>query len=321
MIKVSVIVPVYNVEEYIERCLKSLVNQTLKDIEILVINDGSPDNSEDIILKYAKKYSNIKYLKKENGGLSDARNYGLKHAKGEYIAFVDSDDYVDKNMFKEMYNKAKKDSLDLTICSLDCVDDDENYLMSVNCYLNKNIYKEDIKKYMLDFYPSAWNKLYKRELFNNKVEFKKGVWYEDVEFIYRLIPYVNSIGFVNKELYHYVQREGAITKTFDKRLYNYIDNWNGIIDFYKNKKLYDEYKKELEYCYVRYLYATFVKQATNYNDKAEYNDAVDAAIKNVRSTFPKYRRNSYFYRNLKGFYLVCFNKLVSKLIYVVYRRK
>ena len=117
MIKVSVIVPVYNVENYLVKCLDSLVHQTLKDIEIIVVNDGSPDNSQNIIDTYVKKYpKKIKAFSKKNGGQGSARNYGLKYAKGEYIAFVDSDDYVDLDMFFKMYNKAKEDNSDIVIC-------------------------------------------------------------------------------------------------------------------------------------------------------------------------------------------------------------
>lgn len=109
MPKVSVIVPFYNVENYIEKCIKSLINQTLEDIEIILVNDGSKDNSINIAKKYAEKYpEKIVYLEKENGGLGDARNYGIPYAKGEYIAFVDSDDYVEKDMYKEMLKKHKK---------------------------------------------------------------------------------------------------------------------------------------------------------------------------------------------------------------------
>ena len=105
--KVSVIVPVYNVENYLEKCLTSLVNQTLKDIEIIVVNDGSTDNSQKIIDRYEKKYSNVKAYVKKNGGVSDARNYGINKAKGKYIAFVDGDDYVDEMMYEKMYKKAE----------------------------------------------------------------------------------------------------------------------------------------------------------------------------------------------------------------------
>ena len=117
MKKVSVIVPFYNVEKYIDRCLNSLVNQTLEDIEIIIVNDGSKDNSETIAKEYSSKYKDkIIYLEKENGGLSDARNYAIPYATGEYIAFLDSDDYVEVNMYEQMYEKAKKENADIVEC-------------------------------------------------------------------------------------------------------------------------------------------------------------------------------------------------------------
>ena len=308
--KVSVIVPVYKVEQYISKCLDSLVNQTLEDMEIIVVNDGSPDNSEKIIKDYAKKYKNIKYLKKENGGLSSARNFGLKHATGEYIGFVDSDDYVDKRMYQMMYEKAIEASADLVVCDLNYVYEDKEE----KAYSNIKTDTTDIKSIMNNIYPAAWNKLYKKELFDNEVYFKEGVWYEDVEFIYRLLPYVNKIGVVHEHFYKYIQRENSIIRTIDKRLYNYIDNWNGILEFYKKRDLYISYEKELEYSYVRYLYATFIKQACKY-DYENYLKAVDEAIKNVKNSFPKYRKNKYFYKSLKGIYLIIFNKNLAKILY------
>ena len=308
--KVSVIVPVYKVEQYISKCLDSLVNQTLEDMEIIVVNDGSPDNSEKIIKDYAKKYKNIKYLKKENGGLSSARNFGLKHATGEYIGFVDSDDYVDKRMYQMMYEKAIESSADLVVCDLNYVYEDKEE----KAYSNIKTDTTDIKSIMNNIYPAAWNKLYKKELFDNEVYFKEGVWYEDVEFIYRLLPYVNKIGVVHEHFYKYIQRENSIIRTIDKRLYNYIDNWNGILEFYKKRDLYISYEKELEYSYVRYLYATFIKQACKY-DYENYLKAVDEAIKNVKNSFPKYRKNKYFYKSLKGIYLIIFNKDLAKILY------
>ena len=118
MPKVSVIVPFYNVEGYIEKCLETLVNQTLKEIEIILVNDGSTDRSIEIVKKFIKEYpEKIVYLEKENGGLSDARNFGLKHAKGEYIAFVDSDDYIEIDMYENMYNLAEKENSDMVECN------------------------------------------------------------------------------------------------------------------------------------------------------------------------------------------------------------
>ena len=308
--KVSVIVPVYNVYEYIEKCLDSLVKQTLKDIEIIVVNDGSPDDSQKIIDKYAKKYKNIKSYIKENGGLSDARNYGLKYAKGEYIAFLDSDDYVSYDMYEKMYQKAKEKDFDIVVCDINYLYPDNT--LRVSSGINDDT--TDIKKAYLTIHPAAWNKIFKKSLFQNDVYFKKNVWFEDVEFIYRMLPYIKSIGVVKEAFNQYVQRPGSITNTINKKIYHYIDNMNGVIDFYKERKLYNEYEKELEYAYVRYIYATFVKSVKRY-DYSEYIKAVDVAITNVKEHFPKYRKNKYFYKSLKGLYLVIFNKFVAKILY------
>jgi len=316
--KVSVIVPVYNVEKYLEKCLDSLVNQTLKEIEIIVVNDGSPDQSQEIIDKYSKKYKNIKSYIKENGGLSEARNYGLKKANGEYIAFLDSDDYVTTDMYQKMYEKAVSGNFDMVVCDLNYVY--ENTDKVKRAYSNIKNDTTDIKSAMIDIYPAAWNKIFKKKLFKTGIEFKKGVWFEDVEFIYRLLPYIKTIGVIKEPFNQYLQREGSITKTIDKRIYHYIDNWNGIVEYYKENNLYEQYYNELEYCYVRYLYATFIKQAINY-DINEYENAVNTAIENVKKNFPKYRRNIYFYKSLKGIYLLLFNKTLSKLVFIVSKRK
>lgn len=310
--KVSVIVPVYNVEAYLEKCLDSLVNQTLKEIEIIVVNDGTKDNSQKIIDRYAKKYKNIHSYIKDNGGLSDARNYGLTKASGEYVAFVDSDDYVSKDMYQRMYEKAVSGNFDMVVCDLNYVYENSDVIK--RAYSNVPNDTTDIKKAMINIYPAAWNKIFKKKLFKHDVRFKKGVWFEDVEFIYRLLPYVKSIGVVNEPFNQYLQREGSITKSVDPRIYHYIDNWNSIIEYYKENKLYDEYYKELEYCYVRYVFATFIKQACSFPED-EYYKAIEKAIQNVKENFPKYRKNKYFYKSIKGIYLVLFNKTIATSLY------
>ena len=314
--KVSVIVPVYNVEQYIDKCLNSLENQTLKDLEIIIVNDGTKDNSEVIIKKYLEKNKNFKYFKKENGGLSDARNYGIKKANGEYIAFLDSDDYVTTDMYEKMYEKAKEGNFDMVVCDLNYVYPDK----VVRAYSNIKADTTNIKSTFINIYPAAWNKLFKRELFNNEVLFKKGVWFEDVEFIYRLLPYIKSIGVIHEPFNQYVQREGSITNSINMKIYDYIRNMNSILEFYHERKIYDSYKNELEYIYVRYLYATFLKTAAKY-DYHDYLEAVNKAIENVKGHFPKYRRNKYFYKSLKGLYLIIFSKIIAKLFYKLKGRK
>ena len=156
MVKVSVIVPVYNVEPYLDKCLNGLVNQTLKDIEIIVVNDGATDNSQQIIDRYAKQYDNVISLVKQNGGLSDARNYGIPYATGEYIGFIDSDDFMEYDMFEVLYKKAKEDDSDIVECNLR-----HTYSDSEDIEIGKEIYD---KKEMIMFGRSVvWNKIYKRE--------------------------------------------------------------------------------------------------------------------------------------------------------------
>jgi len=315
MIKVSVIVPVYNVEKYLDKCLNTLCHQTLKEIEIIVVNDGSPDNSEEIIKKYEKKYpKKIVYLKKENGGVSSARNYGIDAAKGEYIGFVDGDDYVEVDMFEKLYTKAKSQDFDLVVCDLNLVYDSKLEYKS-SCYDVDLFDSKEIKDTYINVYPVIWNKIYKRSLFTDEMKFKLNVWHEDVLFLYKLFPYVKNIGVIKEALINYVQRENSSTKSFDDRLYDYIGNWNDTIKFYKKYKLFKDYKKELEFCYVRYLYATLIKRACNYTDKKKFDDLVKDVIDNVKNTFPHYRKNGYFYKSLKGIYLLLFGRFLANILY------
>lgn len=314
MIKVSMIVPVYNVEIYLRKCLDSLVNQSFKDMEIIVVNDGSTDSSNEIIQEYAHQYHNIKVIQKTNGGLSSARNLGVKISQGEYIGFVDSDDYIEEKMIEVMYNKAISKDFDLVMCDFNEIHDDS--ILPYTCHLSEDLFsKDDIKKHMVDYYPSAWNKLYKRWIFD-VVQFKEGIWFEDVEMGYRMLPYLNRIGVLHEHFYNYLIRKGSITSTVDLRIYHYIDNWNGIVNYYKQKKLYEKYHDELEYCYVRYLFATFIKTAAKY-DKKEYNKAVQKAIEEVKIHFPDYKKNQYLIKkSLKNQYLIHFNTFLASIVYL-----
>ena len=174
-IKVSIIVPVYNVEEYLARCLDSLVNQSLKDIEIIVVNDGSPDNSQKIIDNYCKKYKNIKSFIKKNGGLSDTRNFGIKKSHGDYLIFIDSDDYVKETMLEKMWNVAINKNVDIVVCN--CIQVYENGFEQ-EIKSNLEMSDDNIKNYLISP-PMACTMLYKKELFDDK-KFKKNIFYEDL---------------------------------------------------------------------------------------------------------------------------------------------
>lgn len=325
MPKVSIIVPAYNVEQYISKCIDTLVNQTLEDIEIIIINDGSKDNTVDVIKQKMDECNDkrILFFSKENGGLSDTRNFGIKKASGEYIAFVDSDDYVETDMFELMYNKAKEQSYDIVACDVNCKYPNKDVLIKSGISASKtNMDIDDRKELILTAYVVAWNKIYKRELFTEDRLFMKNIWYEDVLFFYKLIPYINSIGIVEKKLYHYIQRSNSITYTYNDKLYDICKILNLLTEYYKEKDLIKDYEDILEYIYVRYLYATFIKRLAKSKDKEKFKKGVDFAIQNVKEAYPNYKKNRFIKQSKgKNFYLRHFNRTWANMIYILEKNK
>ena len=313
MPKVSVIVPVYNVEKYIERCIKTLITQTLSDIEIIFVDDGSKDNSKKIIEKYLKLYPNkLKYLYKENGGLSSARNYGIPYAKGEYIAFLDSDDYIEPTMYEEMYNTAQKEKSDMVECDF------------IWEYPNKQVYdcgviyngkKDALEKARV----VAWNKLIKRDIIEKeKREFPNGLRYEDVEFFYKILPSLNKISFVKKYFIHYIQRENSIVNTQTNRTKDIFVVLNNVIEFYKTKGIYEEYKEQLEYTYTRILLCSSMKRMCKIKNKEERKNALKETWNNLNTQFPEWKKNKILKnKNLKNIYMRSVNKVTFKMYCVI----
>ena len=286
MPKVSVIVPIYNVEKYLEKCINSLLSQTLEDIQIILVNDGSKDNSGNIAKEYEKNNNDrIIYVEKENGGLSDARNYGLKYATGDFIAFLDSDDYIEKNAYEEMYNKAIEENADYVEC--DFIWEFPNKIRVDKQYPYKN------KKEMLSFVRVvAWNKLIKRQLIiDNNLEFPKGLRYEDIEFTYKLIPFVNKFAYVDKPFIHYVQREGSIANVQNERTAEIFTVLDNVIEFYKKNNIYEEYRNELEYNYARYLLCSSLKRMCKIKDKTIREKLLTESWERLNSNFPNWKEN------------------------------
>ena len=286
MPKVSVIVPIYNVEKYLEKCINSLLSQTLEDIQIILVNDGSKDNSGNIAKEYEKNNKDrIIYVEKENGGLSDARNYGLKYATGDFIAFLDSDDYIEKNAYEEMYNKAIEENADYVEC--DFVWEFPNKIRVDKKYPYKN------KKEMLSFVRVvAWNKLIKSQLItDNNLEFPKGLRYEDVEFTYKLIPFINKFAYVDKSFIHYVQREGSIANVQNERTAEIFTVLDNVIEFYKKNNIYEEYRNELEYNYARYLLCSSLKRMCKIKDKTIREKLLTESWERLNSNFPNWKEN------------------------------
>ena len=319
MIKLSIIIPCYNVEDYLAKCIDSVIDNKLDDYEVILVNDGSKDSTLNICNEYKKKYPKlIKVIDKENGGLSDARNVGLENSKGEYVTFLDSDDYVDKKMYKTMLDKAYKEDFDMVCCGVKMIYSD--HTLNVGMGFNNDLKsQEDIKKQMYDFYPAACNKIYKKSKLD-LIRFRKGIAYEDVEFIYRLLPNLDSIGIVDGYSYNYIQREGSITYTYNEKIYDLVNNFDSVFKYYKDNNIYDEYKEELEYVYVRYLYATFIKRLAKTNNKVEFKKGVSLVLDRVKNRFPKYRNNKYLIGK-KGIYLKYFNRLIAYIVFMLEKNK
>lgn len=312
MIKVSIIVPVYNVYNYLDRCLKSIKNQTLKDIEVIVVNDGSPDTSQEIIDKYTAIDSRFKGYIKENGGLSDARNYGMAKVHGEYIAFVDSDDYIEEDMYELMYNKAKENDSDIVEC-------DFTWDYPNNTMQDKTCVKENL---LIDVRVVAWNKIYKRKFVEKTgIKFTKGVRYEDVDWCYKLLANVSTFSSVNKCLYHYIQRNNSIANTQNERVRDIFTVLNNTLCYYKEKGIYDKFKDELEYIYMRYIFGSSFKRVAKIKDKTLRNQILDESYNNLLSNFPNYKDNKYL-KTKKGFkntYFKLMNKFTYKLSSKIFR--
>ena len=217
MVKISVIVPVYNGGEFIELCIKNILNQTLKEIELILINDGSEDNTLDICRKYVNYDSRIILINQENQGVSRARNNGIYNANGEYVCFVDCDDSIDESYIMNLYNIAKNKNVDMVCCSIECIDDNSKYISKKS--LQEGYYlKEEALKELFEFKNLNWGpygKLFRRSLLeNNKIQFPHINVYEDLVFTYKSIYNADKIFFTNEECYYYIHREnnGAMKK-------------------------------------------------------------------------------------------------------------
>lgn len=322
--KVSIIVPVYNVEKYIDKCLNSLVNQTLKEIEIIVVNDGSPDNSQKIIDKYVKKYPNkIKSYIKKNGGQGSARNYGLKKANGEYIGYVDSDDFVNKRMYEKMYDIAVSKNADIVITRDSKITEDGK--ISDNYFFDKIV---DKKTNAFFGNMGVCNKIYKKELLlKNNLEFKENVWYEDVAFTIKAIISANKIDYcIDESLYYYLSREGSTMNNSNvKRNLEILEAFDDILSYIKHNKK-EEYFSIIEFLAIDHIYISAIvrvlKADANKNVKKQ---VINKLISYMNKNFPNYKSNEYINtlpKNRKIVYILVRKKMykIIEMIFAVKRR-
>ena len=310
MKKVSVIVPVYNVEQYLRKCLDGLVNQTLKEIEILVINDGTKDDSYKIMQEYADRYENIKIFSKENGGLSDTRNYGMKHASGEYVGFVDSDDFVETNMYETLYNKAKENHSDMVECNFY-----HNYPDSQSVEIGvKYQNKEDM---IMLGRSVVWNKIYRRDwLEKTGIQFPVGLNNEDVEFYEKLMVHAERIDYVDGAFVHYVQRESSLNHEASLRMLQVLEVLQHIIDYYKEQGVYETYHDALEFFCARIILCSSFDRLTGIPDANERKYALQKNWDMLEKSFPNWKKNKYL-KTKKGM-KVMYMRYINKTLYRIF---
>lgn len=288
-IKVSVIVPVYNAEKYIEQTLQALIKQTLKEIEIIVINDGSTDHSDAIIKKMAKQSDKVIYVNRENRGVGPTRNEGMAMAKGEYIGFCDSDDIPNKNMYEKMYKAAKEEDADVAVC-------DENIIKN-NIVTNRNhkklketVYIKDINSFFEDYYFTkkyenhVWDKIFKRDIIiKNNIKFGdlKRITGEDTFFSITIIPYCKKIIFLEDKLYNYMVRPNSIMNTYNPQ------KMEKTIRFMEEVKKFEEERKlegNFLYFLTGYLYNLAIassKEAIKNNAFKEMKNDIEIMLNSL----------------------------------------
>lgn len=263
MIKVSVIIPVYNVEKYLDECLKSIINQSLKDIEIICINDGSTDNSLAILEAYEKRDSRIRIISQENAGLSCARNKGLSLSNGKYIYFMDSDDILEESALEELYELSEKENLDLTIFKMINFDDDSRkeysspyYEMYFLRHVSNRVFNyEDVNSSLLEISVTMGGKFFKHDLIRG-MEFPEGLIFEDNPFFIKAFLNSDRVYFYDKHLYKKRYRQESITKTFTLKFADVIPISNMVWDISKNSRFHDELQLPI---LNRKLHKTFIR--------------------------------------------------------------
>lgn len=303
-IKISVIVPIYNTEKFLEKCIESILNQTLKEIELILVNDGSTDNSYLICEKYAEKDSRILYIKIDNSGCSFARNIGLEKAKGEYITFVDSDDYIEKNMYEEMYKKAKEEDLDCCVCGFNRIDMKKS-ILKVGINFNNNTKLKEYTKY--DKYSSyTWNKIFKKEKvkkLNLSFPLQKHCC-EDFFFTFLYLIDANRVNCIDGTYYNYVIHGGNSVKNLKKRL-DVFDIFENLYlrlkekNYFSRKNIKDRFYENFYYHAIKNPFLlTMQEKIGEKEERKKYVKIYFDRLKKLKFLNLKLKYYSYFYKFL-----------------------
>lgn len=292
MVKVSLVVPIYNAQNYLARCLDSLLKQTLEEIEIICINDGSTDKSLKILEEYSKKYFKIKVYSKENGGSGSARNLGIDNSQGEYIEFVDSDDILEQDAVEKMYNQAKKYNSDLVVCGMNRIDEQSGKLITkdmVNIELESlNVEKESLNN-LLFINPGPCNKLHKKSIFE-EARFPKIPVVDDLMLTLQYIPHIKNISFIKEPLYKYrIRKESGINtvkySTYEQMKAMFIQMKKEYIKIGLGEE-YLDYIDKMAYIHI----GISMLYRVGYTKKNNISKEIKKTIKFLNNEFPNWKQ-------------------------------
>ena len=310
---ISIIVPIYNAERFIEKCIDSLLNQTKQELEFILINDGSTDNTESIIKKYTDK--RIKYFKNKNQGIGKTRNFGISKAKGKYLMFIDSDDYITENACEELYLKAKTSKADIVVCDFYKVYDNKK-IEEIKLPSFKTTSLKDNPNILIDINLAPWNKLYKTSLIKeNNIKFVEGIKYEDAPFVAEALDKSNKIAKLDKCLNYYVIHGNSETTVRDERVFDILKIVDLIRTYFKDKK----YTKEVVDKLTVRIITNYTIQQRNQKVKKVGMKFIDEAFEYLKKEVPDYKHNKYY--ETRGIIrrTIEKNKLLSKIYCKMYK--
>lgn len=309
---ISIIVPIYNAEKYLNKCIDSLINQTKEELEIILINDGSTDNSENIIKEYNDK--RIKYFKNKNQGIGKTRNFGIEKATGKYIMFVDSDDYIEKDACEKLYSKAVNNNLDIVICDFFKVNDSgETEQITIPDFEDSSLEENpDI----ITEYLAPWAKLYSRKMIiDNNIRFVENLKYEDAPFVIESLCCANKIGKLNECLNYYLVHTNSETTVRDRRCFDILKIIDKIRKYTKDKVYLNEKINKLT---VRIITNYTIQQRMQSN-KAVAMEFIDEAFKYLEKEVPDYKNNKYYQNRGIIKRTIEKNKAITKLYCKLYK--
>ncbi len=323
-IKVSVIIPIYNTEKFLRKCIESIVNQTLQEIEMILINDGSTDNSHNICLEYAEKYpEKIRYINNKNIGCSATRNLGIELAQGEYIAFVDSDDYIEKEMYEEMYKVARNKSLDVIILGI-IYEDSFNKIQGISIPQNIKFYYDYFK--VTNKLANPVNKLFKKDvILKNKINFPLNTHSgEDIVFYFKFLSQTKKISSLPKAYYHYVNHGLNSIYNFEKRKGIFV-SFKELYDYllknklFRDKKLMKKFYELFDFYAVKAVFFMLLNPIKVSEEKyKKYNKIYCEELKKIEFLTLKSKFLIFYYRNLvfliRKFHLYFFLKKLKNIL-------